>query len=233
MIECSVCHSHSKLVSPSTKAVSRAYDQHRSKVSSKQRVLNFLLVGSDCVLVGLQPVLVFMSKVDDRFKFSPIRVNFLTGIAKVFFAITMLIFQAKRQKVGEKPILSISTFIQITHGAGISLDQVSTSLIFVAIRFLFYVSCLDYKYYEYRLSEEEKALGQPRDSETSQMGFPEDAGNLIHFEVPQWWLVCSAVLWVPAPGRRRLWVFRVCLVLISGCSSLFGVAFKWMQIKDF
>ncbi|KAL8478111.1 hypothetical protein ACS0TY_030122 [Phlomoides rotata] len=54
MIECSVCHSHSKLVSPSTKAVSRAYDQHRSKVSSKQRVLNFLLVGSDCVLVGLQ-----------------------------------------------------------------------------------------------------------------------------------------------------------------------------------
>ncbi|KAL8483156.1 hypothetical protein ACS0TY_026006 [Phlomoides rotata] len=110
MIECSVCHS--KLVSPSTKAVSRAYDQHRSKVSSKQRVLNFLLVGGDCVLVGLQPVLVFMSKVDGRFKFSPISVNFLTEIAKVLFAITMLIFQAKRQKAGEKPILSISTFIQ-------------------------------------------------------------------------------------------------------------------------
>ncbi|KAL0382840.1 UNVERIFIED_CONTAM: CMP-sialic acid transporter 5 [Sesamum calycinum] len=52
MIECSVCHS--KLVSPSAKAVSRAYDRHRSKVSSKQRVLNFLLVGGDCVLVGLQ-----------------------------------------------------------------------------------------------------------------------------------------------------------------------------------
>ncbi|KAG6393689.1 hypothetical protein SASPL_147934 [Salvia splendens] len=48
----SVCHS--KLVNPSTKAVSRAYDRHRSKVSSKQRVLNFLLVGGDCVLVGLQ-----------------------------------------------------------------------------------------------------------------------------------------------------------------------------------
>lgn len=52
MIECSVCHS--KLVNPSTKTVSRAYDRHRSKVSSKQRVLNFLLVGGDCVLVGLQ-----------------------------------------------------------------------------------------------------------------------------------------------------------------------------------
>ncbi|XP_057781634.1 CMP-sialic acid transporter 4-like [Salvia miltiorrhiza] len=110
MIECSVCHS--KLVNPSTKAVSRAYDRHRSKVSSKQRVLNFLLVGGDCVLVGLQPVLVYMSKVDGRFAFSPISVNFLTEVMKVFFAIAMLIFQARRQKAGEKPLLSISTFIQ-------------------------------------------------------------------------------------------------------------------------
>ncbi|PIN11751.1 putative UDP-galactose transporter [Handroanthus impetiginosus] len=110
MIECSVCHS--KLVSPASKAVSRAYDRHRSKVSSKQRALNFLLVGGDCVLVGLQPILVFMSKVDGHFNFSPISVNFLTEVAKVIFAIVMLIFQARRQKVGEKPLLSISTFIQ-------------------------------------------------------------------------------------------------------------------------
>ncbi|KAH6809188.1 UDP-galactose transporter 6 [Perilla frutescens var. frutescens] len=110
MIECSVCHS--KIVNPATKAVSRAYDRHRIKVSSKQRVLNFLLVGGDCVLVGLQPVLVFMSKVDGRFMFSPISVNFLTEIAKVLFAIAMLIFQARRQKAGEKPLLSISTFVQ-------------------------------------------------------------------------------------------------------------------------
>ncbi|XP_047954739.1 CMP-sialic acid transporter 4-like isoform X1 [Salvia hispanica] len=110
MVECSVCHS--KLVNPSTKVVSRAYDRHRSKVSSKQRVLNFLLVGGDCVLVGLQPVLVYMSKVDGRFAFSPISVNFLTEVMKVFFAIAMLIFQARRQKSGEKPLLSMSTFIQ-------------------------------------------------------------------------------------------------------------------------
>ncbi|KAL0368662.1 UNVERIFIED_CONTAM: CMP-sialic acid transporter 5, partial [Sesamum calycinum] len=94
------------------KSISRAYDRHRSKVSSKQRALNVLLVGGDCVLVGLQPILVFMSKVDGRFKFSPISVNFLTEVAKVIFAIVMLIFQARRQKVGEKPLLSISTFIQ-------------------------------------------------------------------------------------------------------------------------
>ncbi|KAG6436679.1 hypothetical protein SASPL_101581 [Salvia splendens] len=110
MIECSACHS--KIANPSSKAVSRAYDRHRSKVSSKQRALNFLLVGGDCVLVGFQPILVYMSKVDGRFKFSPISVNFLTELAKVLFAITMLLFQARRQKVGEKPLLSLSTFMQ-------------------------------------------------------------------------------------------------------------------------
>lgn len=110
MIECSVCHS--KLVSPTTKTVSRAYDLHRSKISSKQRALNVLLVVGDCVLVGLQPILVFMSKVDGSFKFSPISVNFLTELAKVLFALVMLLFQARHQKVGEKPLLSISTFVQ-------------------------------------------------------------------------------------------------------------------------
>ncbi|KAL6555517.1 hypothetical protein OROHE_007189 [Orobanche hederae] len=110
MIECSVCHS--KIVNPSTKTVARAYDRHRSKISSKQRAINFLLVGGDCVLVGFQPILVYMSKVDGRFKFSPISVNFLTEVAKVIFAITMLLFQARKQKVGEKPLLSLSTFMQ-------------------------------------------------------------------------------------------------------------------------
>ncbi|KAI8002755.1 CMP-sialic acid transporter 2 [Camellia lanceoleosa] len=110
MIECSVCHS--KIVSPNTKAVSRAYDRYRSKVSSKQRALNVLLVVGDCVLVGLQPILVFMSKVDGSFKFSPISVNFLTECAKVLFAIVMLLLQARRQKVGEKPVLTLSIFVQ-------------------------------------------------------------------------------------------------------------------------
>lgn len=54
MIECSVCHS--KLVSPTTKTVSRAYDRHRSKISSKHRALNVILVVGDCILVGLQVI---------------------------------------------------------------------------------------------------------------------------------------------------------------------------------
>lgn len=111
MIECSVCHS--KLVSPSTKTVSRAYDRHRSKISSKTRAINIFLVVGDCILVGLQPILVFMSKVDGNFKFSPISVNFLTEAAKVLFAVVMLLFQARNQKVGEKPLLSVSTFVQV------------------------------------------------------------------------------------------------------------------------
>ncbi|XP_042517699.1 CMP-sialic acid transporter 5 [Macadamia integrifolia] len=110
MVECSVCHS--KLVSPTSKTVSKAYDRHRSKISSKYKALNVLLVVGDCVLVGLQPILVFMSKVDGSFKFSPISVNFLTEVTKVIFAIVMLLLQARRQKVGEKPLLSFSTFIQ-------------------------------------------------------------------------------------------------------------------------
>lgn len=41
----------------------------------------------------LQPILVYMSKVDGSFKFSPISVNFLTEVAKVLFAIIMLLSQ--------------------------------------------------------------------------------------------------------------------------------------------
>jgi len=52
MMECSVCRS--KLTSQNTRAVSKAYDKHRSNVSSKHRALNVLLVVGDCVLVGFQ-----------------------------------------------------------------------------------------------------------------------------------------------------------------------------------
>ncbi|KAJ1271651.1 hypothetical protein BS78_06G143200 [Paspalum vaginatum] len=109
-LECSVCRS--KVAVPSPRSVSRAYDKHRSKISSKYHALNVLLVSGDCILVGLQPILVFMSKVDGKFQFSPISVNFLTEVAKVIFAIIMLIIQSRKQKVGEKPLLSLSTFVQ-------------------------------------------------------------------------------------------------------------------------
>ncbi|URE16773.1 hypothetical protein MUK42_17747 [Musa troglodytarum] len=110
MIECSNCHS--KLPAPGGKGISRAYDKNRNKTPPKHRALNVLLVAGDCILVGLQPILVYMSKVDGSFKFSPISVNFLTEAAKVLFAIIMLLSQAKKQNKGDKHLLSISTFVQ-------------------------------------------------------------------------------------------------------------------------
>uniref|UniRef100_A0A0D6QVE6 Uncharacterized protein n=1 Tax=Araucaria cunninghamii TaxID=56994 RepID=A0A0D6QVE6_ARACU len=111
VVECSVCHS--KLgISPTTRGISMAYDRHRSKISSKFRALNVLLVVGDCLLIGLQPILVYMSKVDGKFLFSPVSVNFLTEIAKVMFAIVMLLIQARRQKPGEKSLLSASTILK-------------------------------------------------------------------------------------------------------------------------
>ncbi|XP_018634568.1 CMP-sialic acid transporter 5-like isoform X3 [Nicotiana tomentosiformis] len=53
-----------------------------------------------------------MSKVDGKFEFSPISVNFLTELAKVAFAVVMLCLQARSQKAGEKSLLSFSTLFQ-------------------------------------------------------------------------------------------------------------------------
>ncbi|CAD6235574.1 unnamed protein product [Miscanthus lutarioriparius] len=107
-VECSVCHAKVPVPPP----VSKAYDSHRSTVSSRQRALNVLLVSGDCVLAGLQPILVYISKVDGKFKFSPISVNFLTEITKIIFAIVMLFIQARRLKVGDKPLFTVSIFMQ-------------------------------------------------------------------------------------------------------------------------
>lgn len=112
MIECSVCHSTLELETVGGKTVSRAYDRHRNHVSSKTRFLNVVLVVGDCILVGLQPILVYTTKVDGGFKFSPVSVNFLTEAVKVFFAIVMLLLQARHKKVGEKSLLSFSTIAQ-------------------------------------------------------------------------------------------------------------------------
>ncbi|KAG6760036.1 hypothetical protein POTOM_036535 [Populus tomentosa] len=103
MIECSECHSKISANNNNSKAVARAYDRHRSDVSSKARVLNLLLVGGDCIFVGLQPILVYISKHNGNFDYSPISVNFLTETAKVFFAIFMLLIQ----------VLSFSSFVTL------------------------------------------------------------------------------------------------------------------------
>lgn len=58
-----------------------------------------------------QPILVFMSKVDGKFMFSPISVNFLTEVAKVLFAIVMLLFQVRLLLVCFYLFLRVSLFV--------------------------------------------------------------------------------------------------------------------------
>ncbi|KAJ7560636.1 hypothetical protein O6H91_04G138000 [Diphasiastrum complanatum] len=112
MLQCKVCGAQVTDDSPSVRTVSKAYDRHHSNQASRFRGFSILLVAIDCVLIGLQPILVYMSKVDGKFPFSPISVNFLTELTKVFFAICMLIFQAQRQHRGEKSLLSPTMILQ-------------------------------------------------------------------------------------------------------------------------
>lgn len=65
--------------------------QASSKVSAQERMLMYGLVGSDCVLIGLQPILTHMSKNQHgKFSYSPVSVNFLVEVAKVLFSIGLL-----------------------------------------------------------------------------------------------------------------------------------------------
>ncbi|CAI7869677.1 unnamed protein product [Closterium sp. NIES-53] len=59
----------------------------------QSRALNLMLVAGDCFFIGMQPILVFMSKVDGKFLFNPISVNFLSELFKLTFAIIIIFFQ--------------------------------------------------------------------------------------------------------------------------------------------
>ncbi|CAD7695480.1 unnamed protein product [Ostreobium quekettii] len=57
------------------------------------QALKVALVSMDCVLIGMQPILVHMSKNEDgKFSYNPVSVNFLTEVCKVAFALVMLLF---------------------------------------------------------------------------------------------------------------------------------------------
>lgn len=57
--------------------------------------------------------------------------------------------------------------------------QNSCSVYGVLCRFLFDESCADYKYYEYRIAEEEKVISQTREYQTSRIGWYLDFSILI------------------------------------------------------
>ncbi|RRT68768.1 hypothetical protein B296_00038031, partial [Ensete ventricosum] len=76
----------------------------------------------------LQPILVYMSKVDGKFKFSPIGINFLTEVSKVLFAIIMLLFQKITDIVvqfSHLKVLVIAVLLKIIMQRRFSIIQVT------------------------------------------------------------------------------------------------------------
>lgn len=64
--------------------------------TNKKRIFTVALVASDCFLIGLQPILVHLTK-NSRggFAYHPVSVNFITEGTKVIFAIVFLMVQVR------------------------------------------------------------------------------------------------------------------------------------------
>jgi len=89
---------------------SYAYDTHSTHAKIRDQALKVMLVGSDCFLIGLQPILVHMSKNSaGKFEYSPISVNFLTELAKCAFAVLLLMYHDSKRRAGERSLLSWSS----------------------------------------------------------------------------------------------------------------------------
>ncbi|KAK9804388.1 hypothetical protein WJX72_010671 [[Myrmecia] bisecta] len=93
-----------------------AYEEPRQQAEQKKsRAWKVWLVAGDCFLIGLQPVLVHMSKnAQGRFSFHPVSVNFMVEVAKTLFAtIVLLIYGTDRP--GVPMTRSLRSFIRDAH----------------------------------------------------------------------------------------------------------------------
>lgn len=66
---------------------------------------------------------------------------------------------------------------------------------FYVSRFLFDESCAEYKYYECRLAEEEKALSQTREPQTSRSGWSLNF-NILFLDVVYAFVLAFSVVYV-------------------------------------
>mmetsp|Transcript_1819 Transcript_1819/g.5512 ORF Transcript_1819/g.5512 Transcript_1819/m.5512 type:complete len:443 (-) Transcript_1819:66-1394(-) len=65
--------------------------------NNKKRLFTLCLVASDCFLIGLQPILVHLTKnARGGFAYHPVSVNFITEATKVAFAIVFLMVQMRK-----------------------------------------------------------------------------------------------------------------------------------------
>ena len=72
--------------------------QQKARVANtnKKRLFTLCLVASDCFLIGLQPILVHLTKnARGGFAYHPVSVNFITEATKVAFAIVFLMVQVR------------------------------------------------------------------------------------------------------------------------------------------
>jgi hypothetical protein len=76
-----------------TKASFGAYAEPRQRREQRRgQAFRVALVAADCMLLGLQPVLVHLSKAPDgKYAFNPLAVNLMVEIAKVAFALAVLV----------------------------------------------------------------------------------------------------------------------------------------------
>mmetsp|Transcript_1796 Transcript_1796/g.3143 ORF Transcript_1796/g.3143 Transcript_1796/m.3143 type:complete len:419 (-) Transcript_1796:241-1497(-) len=85
------------------------------KKAEASRLLRVSLVASDCLLIGLQPILVHLSKDETgHFAFNPVSVNFLTELAKCIFAICLLMYLGTGRP-GKPMYRSARSFISDAH----------------------------------------------------------------------------------------------------------------------
>lgn len=79
------------------------------------QVIKVALVSMDCVLIGMQPILVHMSKnAEGKFSYNPVSVNFLTEVCKVLFALVVLLFVGTGRP-GTPMYRSLISFIRDAH----------------------------------------------------------------------------------------------------------------------
>lgn len=93
-----------------------AYAEEKDKVvKSKSTSFKVTLVALDCVFLGMQPVLVHLSKnAKGTYSFNPVSINFLTEIAKTVYALVVLLFLGTGRP-GPPMYRSIRSFIADAH----------------------------------------------------------------------------------------------------------------------
>jgi len=108
------------------------------------KALKISLVSTDCVLLGLQPILVHMSKVDGRFAYSPVSVNLLTEICKVLFAVALLLAQARwPSKFGDDRVLL--NYKELSRAARSNIMLAVPALLYAINNYLKFVMQLYFK----------------------------------------------------------------------------------------